>query len=410
MSDPTSGGRSSKPASHPPPGPSVAAPTAVHHLAVKVRDLERAEAFYAGVLGLTIMRRHDDERGRPRSIWFALGGPTFLAVERAERGEPVRFDDAPGWHCIALAIPLEAREAWREKLAGKGFPVEHETAYTLYVRDPEGAVIALSHHPVSIAGVSDANADPAAAPAGVTARLAALVTLSAAILALGFGDIASAQRTHEPVPADDVLLIGSSSVNGAFGRLIESELEHAGMHVRRVAHSATGLARPDYFDWQAEIPRLGDLHAMRGVLVTLGGNDTQPIRLTETDPREESVGSAHTRAGHVAIRWADEARWNALYTSRVTHFVDGLCAAGAPRVLVILPTDGTSDDWSERVHRVQDAQIAGTRASRCGTVVDPRAVSTRGPTATVDGVHLSRRGSRSVWDVIAPIVQRALTS
>lgn len=399
MSDPTSGGKTNKPGSDPPPGP--AAPTAVHHLAVKVRDLDRAEAFYSGVLGLTITRRHDDERGRPRSIWFALGGATFLAVERAERGEPVRFDDAPGWHCIALAIPLEAREAWRARLEQKGFPVEHETAYTLYVRDPEGAVVALSHHPVSIAGVSDANADPAAAPAGVTARLAALVTLSAVLLTITLGaNVASAQRASASAVPDDVLLIGSSSVNGAFGRLIERELELAGMHVRRVAHSATGLARPDYFDWQAEIARLGDLRAMRGVLVTLGGNDTQPIRLTETDPHD----------GHEAIRWADEARWNALYAARVTRFVDGLCAAGAPRVLVILPTDGTSDDWSERVHRVQEAQIAGTRASRCGVVVDPRAVSTRDPRATVDGVHLSRRGSRSVWDAIAPLVQRALAS
>jgi catechol-2,3-dioxygenase len=178
MSDQTSGGNASKPGSNPPPVGATVPPLAVHHLAVKVRDLERAEAFYAGVLGLTITKKHDDERGRPRSIWFALGGTTFLAVERAERGEPVRFDDAPGWHCIAFAIPLEAREAWRTRLAERGFPVEHETAYTLYVRDPEGAVVALSHHPVSIAGVSDANADPAAAPAGVTARLAAMVSLS----------------------------------------------------------------------------------------------------------------------------------------------------------------------------------------------------------------------------------------
>ena len=374
----------------------------VHHLAVVVGDLARAEAFYAGVLGLSITRRHDDERGRPRSIWFALGGPTFLAVERAERGEPVRFDDAPGWHCIALAIPLEAREPWRERLAEKGFPVEHETAYTLYVRDPEGAVVALSHHPVSIAGVSDANADPAAAPAGVTARLAAMVTLSAVLLSFALGSSAGAQRRAArpaPVP-DDVLLVGSSSVNGAFGILIERELESAGMHVRRVAHSATGLARPDYFDWQAEIPRLGDLRELRGVLVTLGGNDTQPLRVVTTDARG--------RSDHDSIRWADEARWNAVYTERVTRFVDGLCAAGAPRVGVILPNDGTSDTWSERVHRVQEAQVAGTRASRCGTVIDPRSVSTRHERDTVDGVHLSRRGSRSVWAAIAPLVQRLL--
>ncbi|MFO0685466.1 MAG: VOC family protein [Sandaracinus sp.] len=402
MSEPPSGGPP-KPSSRPPPGAvEVAPPTAVHHLAVKVRDLDRAEAFYVGVLGLTITRRHVDERGRPRSFWVAIG-TGFLAIERAERAEPVRADDTPGWHCIALAIPIEAREAWRARLAEKGFPVLHETAYTLYVRDPEGAVVALSHHPVSITGVKDESADPAATPAGVTARLAALVSLSAVLLALFTGGAtASAQRrATAPAVPDDVLLVGSSSVDGAFGRLIESELEHAGMRVGRVGHPATGLARPDYFDWHAEIARLGDLHALRGVLVLLGGNDTQPLRLTDDEARTE---------GHSSIRWADEARWRALYAARVTHFVDALCAAGAPRVLVVLPTDGASESWSERVHRVQETQIAGTRASRCGAIVDPRAVRTRDERSTVDGVHLSRRGSRAVWEAIAPVVQRALAS
>ena len=399
MSEPPSGAPP-KSSSRPPPGAAeVAPPTAVHHLAVKVRDLDRAEAFYVGVLGLTLTRRHLDERGRPRAFWLAIGSG-FLAVERAERAEPTRADDTPGWHCIALAIPIEAREAWRARLAEKGFPVEHETAYTLYVRDPEGAVVALSHHPLSITGVRDESADPAATPAGVTARLAALVSLSAVLLALGAGgSVASAQRRPPPASPDDVLLVGSSSVDGAFGRLIESELEHTGMHVGRVGHPATGLARPDYFDWNAEIERLGDLHALRGVLVLLGGNDTQPLRLTDDEARAE---------GHHAIRWADEQRWRALYAARVTRFVDGLCTAGATRVLVVLPTDGAIESWSDRVHRVQEAQIDGTRASRCGAIVDPRAVSTRDERSTVDGVHLSRRGSRAVWELIAPIVQRAL--
>ncbi len=43
MSDQTSGGQPKKPGSNPPPS-TVAPPTAVHHLAVKVRDLDRAEA------------------------------------------------------------------------------------------------------------------------------------------------------------------------------------------------------------------------------------------------------------------------------------------------------------------------------------------------------------------------------
>src|SRR5689334_772473 len=59
----------------------------VHHVAVLVADLARAERFYGGVLGLAVIKRHDDARGAPRSIWFALGDETgaFLAVELATR-------------------------------------------------------------------------------------------------------------------------------------------------------------------------------------------------------------------------------------------------------------------------------------------------------------------------------------
>jgi glyoxylase I family protein len=123
----------------------------VHHLAVVVRDLARAEAFYGGVLGLPVSLRHDDDDGRPRAIWLALApgeNTTFLALERSEAtSAPARPDAAPGWHCVALAIGKYEREAWRARLAAAGHPVERESAYTLYVRDPDGALVALSHWP-----------------------------------------------------------------------------------------------------------------------------------------------------------------------------------------------------------------------------------------------------------------------
>lgn len=121
----------------------------VHHIAVVVRDLARVTQFYAEVLDLPVMRRWEDAAGAPRSVWLTLGGGAFLAVERAgaEEGSTGKADDAPGWHCIALAIPREAREAWRGRLAAAGFPVERESRFTLYTRDPERNLIALSHYP-----------------------------------------------------------------------------------------------------------------------------------------------------------------------------------------------------------------------------------------------------------------------
>jgi catechol 2,3-dioxygenase-like lactoylglutathione lyase family enzyme len=124
---------------------------AAHHIAVVVRDLDRALDFYQGALGLTVLRRLADAEGRPRAVWLTLGGGAFLALElaaspegAADRAKP---DAAAGWHCVALSIERGEREAWRARLAAAGFPVERETSFTLYTRDPEGALVGLSHYP-----------------------------------------------------------------------------------------------------------------------------------------------------------------------------------------------------------------------------------------------------------------------
>lgn len=119
----------------------------VHHLAVVVSDLARSEAFYGGVLGLSVLRRWDDDAGRPRSIWFDLGDGAFLAVERAETAGPTRPPSAPGWHCLVLAIEPPDRGAWLERFVHEGVTPVRQTGYTVYVRDPDGNLLGLSHHP-----------------------------------------------------------------------------------------------------------------------------------------------------------------------------------------------------------------------------------------------------------------------
>lgn len=377
-----------------------APPLAVHHLALKVRDLGAAERFFVDVLGLPVRTRHDDEHGEARAVWLALGAGAFLALERATEPGPTRDPAAAGWHSVALGIDVADRETWRTRLSAHGHPITKETAYTLYVRGPEGAEIALSHHPVPAPGMEESQKT-----AGVTARLAALVSLSAMLLALVVpGSTATAQRRarRARVPAD-VMLIGSSSVNGALGRLIETELETAGLETERRGRSSTGLARPDFFDWQEEIGELGDLSRLRGVVVYMGGNDTQAVRLR----REETPGGG--RDSESWIIWREEERWTEVYVRRVHEFVEGLCAAGAPRVMWILPADGDREGWSERIHRVQDAQAAGTRGTSCGVVVDPRGAPL-GRSSTSDGVHLTRTGSRDVWRLIGPPLVAGLLS
>ena len=49
---------------------------------------------------------------------------------------------------VALGIAAPARAAWIGRLAAAGHPIERSTAFTIYTRDPDGCLVALSHHPV----------------------------------------------------------------------------------------------------------------------------------------------------------------------------------------------------------------------------------------------------------------------
>jgi glyoxylase I family protein len=123
-----------------------------HHVAVQVRALAAAEAFYTGVLGLPVLRRWPEPDGTPRAVWLDLGDGTFLALEKAApdavlpRERPFR-DGQAGVHLVALRIAPEARNAWETRLAAHGVEVVHRSKWTLYVRDPEGNRVGLSHHP-----------------------------------------------------------------------------------------------------------------------------------------------------------------------------------------------------------------------------------------------------------------------
>jgi hypothetical protein len=140
----------------------VAAPGGVHHVAIAVHDLEAVEAFYTGVLGLPILRRWpmtDEMTGdvkRDRSVWLDLGEGAFLALERAADAEVVRAgapaDRAHGYLMIALRIARAARATWEARLAASGVAVVDRTAYTLYVVDPEGNRVGLSHWPDAAPG------------------------------------------------------------------------------------------------------------------------------------------------------------------------------------------------------------------------------------------------------------------
>jgi len=122
-----------------------------HHLAVQVTDLAAAERFYHGALGLEVIRRwpYEDGRAGERSLWLKLSTDTFVALEQCSRlAPPSDFRDPQArLHLFALRISAHERAAWEAKLQQAGVTIVHRSRWTLYVRDPDGNRIGLSHHP-----------------------------------------------------------------------------------------------------------------------------------------------------------------------------------------------------------------------------------------------------------------------
>jgi catechol 2,3-dioxygenase-like lactoylglutathione lyase family enzyme len=122
-----------------------------HHLAIQVKDLAAAERFYVEVLGLQVVKRWPREDGPgERSLWLSVGASEeFLALEACDKEQPQKpfRDPHGGLHLLALRILASDRAAWEQKLTAKKVEIVHRTRWTLYLRDPEGNRLGLSHFP-----------------------------------------------------------------------------------------------------------------------------------------------------------------------------------------------------------------------------------------------------------------------
>jgi len=138
----------------------------VHHLAVRVLDLERVGAFYRQVLGLPELARHRFPDGSDRSIWFALPGGAFLALELGDRSAPQPNSANRVGYCVfALRIWRQQRSQIVEELRRRSIVIVDQTRWTIYIEDPEGNRIGLSHHPEEIVELST-QVRPTAPPSG----------------------------------------------------------------------------------------------------------------------------------------------------------------------------------------------------------------------------------------------------
>lgn len=129
----------------------VLSPKAVLETSLYVSDLERAMAFYEGVLGL---RKIDDgcfAGGRGAALQ-AGSGPSVLLLFRAEvtrAGGELPAHGTTGAGHVAFRVDADELPKWRQRLQEHGVAIEKEFAFgnhpaSIYFRDPDGNSLELA--------------------------------------------------------------------------------------------------------------------------------------------------------------------------------------------------------------------------------------------------------------------------
>lgn len=119
------------------------------HTMLRVGDLERSLAFYTGVLGMTLLRRHDYPEGK-FTLAFVGYGPEAeqAALELTHNWGTDRYELGTGYGHVALEVDdayaacaeIKARGGVVTREAG---PMKHGTTVIAFVQDPDGYKVEL---------------------------------------------------------------------------------------------------------------------------------------------------------------------------------------------------------------------------------------------------------------------------
>ncbi len=264
-------------------------------------------------------------------------------------------------------------------------------------------------------------AEPAPAAAPTTAAKpaeapTALATTSpAAEPALaGDDDARTPVPEAEPAKPRKVLILGDSLAATGFGALLEKKLDaHEDIECFRKGKSASGLARPDFFDWPGEAKKQIDARDPDLVVVIMGGNDGQDLTKRPKDKTGKRVS------------WGDPDAWKVDYRARMDAFLADVAAHDRKVLWLGLPKMGlrSLEVKLEIIRAIQkDAVDAiGARASYVDTIpfvtddegnllAEARVGKHRKPQQirAEDRIHFTMSGSEYFADRVYPEVLRVL--
>jgi hypothetical protein len=217
-----------------------------------------------------------------------------------------------------------------------------------------------------------------------------------------------------PATAQDpatVFIVGDSDA-GTFGPYLQTLLDGTGVVETQLDYKvSSGLARPDFFDWPAEIDRKLPEVNPDIVVATFGGNDAQGL----------AVASGEFVVGDPV---ANEAEWTEEYQRRVGAVMDQLTEGGRTLIWVGIPNDDNPDVTARMAIQDQAAKAAAAErpdvifidtwkrfSGRDGGwaefVIDPRDGEGKDVRAD-DGFHLNTTGAEILAIDIAQAIRDTL--
>ena len=227
-----------------------------------------------------------------------------------------------------------------------------------------------------------------------------------------FGFI-DAEKAKYPVGVlCDVLDVSRSGFYAWKGRPAPAKKKldaHPDIVCHRKGKSASGLARPDFFDWTAEAKKQIELRKPALVVVIMGGNDGQDM-------------TPATKKGK-RVPWADREAWAADYRSRMDAFLADIDDDTRKVVWLGLPTMGLKslETKLELIREIQkDAVLARGETyvdtapmvtTDDGALLEQAKVGSSRKPQTIraeDRIHFTMAGSEYFADRVYPEVLAVL--
>ncbi len=221
-----------------------------------------------------------------------------------------------------------------------------------------------------------------------------------------------------------VLLVGDSLMATALGQRLELWLKAIpGVSVERVARSATGLARPDVYNWPVVAARAVKRTPPTLVILLIGSNDGQDLIAPKHVKHPKGLKKHHRGR---PVRWG-KAAWSKTYRKRVDQLLEALGARTRLVLWMGLPPM-RSRSLEKKLAVVRREQRAGTlalgssaqyiglfplvRHLRAQAPRDKHGRPRKGWLLKGDGVHFSYYGSlrfaRLFEPILWPWIARAL--